>query len=205
MRVRISMLLGSLAVATAAGVIPLSGVAGAQGGQCAQPGYPPAQRGLTVAPGTLPTGGDGTLEGCADPNSSVGFTLFADGKDLGSTTANAAGFFSFRFRVPCGAEQGRNTIVAKGSGVVDGSVNLNVSGVNTAVCGQSAAVGNIGGAGRQSTVARRAASGGGGALPRTGSASTAPLTAAGIGLVLIGSAAVVVTRRRRSEAASATH
>jgi LPXTG-motif cell wall-anchored protein len=150
-------------------------------------------------------GDRGNVQGCASPNSRVNGTLFSHPKPLGTTTADGTGAFFLGFTIPCDTEDGGHTLVVSGTGVVDGSAGLTVNGTNTAVCGQSAAVRDLDRAGRQSTVARRAASGGGGALPRTGSASTAPLTAAGIGLVLIGSAAVVVTRRRRSEAASATH
>jgi LPXTG-motif cell wall-anchored protein len=44
----------------------------------------------------------------------------------------------------------------------------------------------------------QARGGGGRALPRTGNASTAPLAAAGVGLVLIGAFAVTAARRRRT-------
>jgi len=201
------MLLGSVAVA-AASIIPLAGVAGAQSSNaspCAQggPNYPPGQQGqgLTVSPNSFRRGDNGNARGCAGPNSRFNRTLFSHPKPLGTGTADGTGFYSFGFQIPCDTEDGGHTLVVQGQGVVDGSASLTVNGTNTAVCGAANAVGNLGQAGRQAGVAR-ASGGGGGALARTGSASAAPLTAAGVGLVLIGSAAVVVTRRRRSDAAS---
>ena len=72
------------------------------------------------------------------------------------------------------------TLSTTGPGV-NASTQLNVVG-STDAC--------VGGADRERDSA-------GGNLPRTGSSSTAPLTAAGMGLVLIGAATAVTARRRR--------
>lgn len=198
------MLLGSLAVATAAGVIPLSGVAGAQSqnaSPCARGGpYPPAQQGQTTDRSTYAQGQNGNVRGCASPRSRFGTDLNSHPRFLGSGVTDDSGVYSLNFTIPADAEIGIHKIVTTGTGVVDGVSTINVVGSQANAVGDQGTRARAAGAG-----GTRAAGGGRGALPRTGSASTAPLTAAGIGLVLIGSAAVVVTRRRRSEAASATH
>ncbi len=200
------MMLSGLAVALAAGVIPLAGVAGAQPNPspCArgQGGYPPGgQQGQTVDRSTFRRGERGNVQGCASPRSRFETTLFSHPKPLGSGVADETGFYSLSFTIPSDAEIGGHRIVTTGTGVVDGVSTINVIGE------QASAAGDLDTRGRAAGGAARAAGGGGGgggALARTGSASTAPLTAAGVGLILIGGAAVVITRRRRNDAASVT-
>ncbi len=209
MRIRAFLLATGVTGASVAAGLAFTGVASAQSpnaganpnaSPCAPggPGYPPGQRGTTVGPGnSFRRGDNGNVQGCASPNSRFSATMHSHPKPLGTGTADATGFFSLGFTVPCDAEDGGHTIVVQGTGVVDGAVNVTVNGTNPAVCGRAAGVRDLDERGRQTGAARRAG-GGGGALPRTGSASSAPLAAAGVGLVLIGGVAVYFARRRRT-------
>lgn len=97
------------------------------------------------------------------------------GNNLARTTAtaNAAGRFSARLTIPCDTPPGSQTITATGTGAGGGTRTLTTT-VNV----------------RDSKCI-------GGNLPRTGSSSAVPLTAAGAGLVVIGAGAVIIARRRR--------
>ncbi len=204
-------MLGGLAVATAAGVVPFTGMAEAQSpnaganpnaSPCAPGGpnaYPPGQaaKGATTPDNTLRRGDRGNVNGCASPRSQQNHTLNSHPHFLGSSVADDTGFYTFDFTVPCDVEDGDHRLDVAGTGVVPPtSVLFNVSGTNTAVCGEQASL-DAGGFSQ-----RGAAAGGRGTLPDTGNASTAPLTAAGVGLVLIGAFAVAATRRRRAAQAT---
>ena len=169
---------GALALVVSAS---LSGIAGAQG-------YTGNVTSLSLSTSTVPEGGTFEASGTTDtPNTTVGFVLTSHPQNLGSTTSNASGAFRATLTVPCGTEQGAHTLTASGGGA-SRSASLNVSGATGACAGDGAGRTGAGGAGRA----------GGAALPRTGTASTAPLTAAGLGLVVLGAIAVAAARRRRS-------
>lgn len=173
----------ALALLTAA---PFVGVASAvTPADCATAtGSAGSATGVGVAPSVVEEGGAVDVTGCGTPGATETAVLTSHPQVLGSTTAGANGFFSASFFIPCGTEQGAHTLTVSEPGGRTQSAALTVDGVTGSCVG-------AGGVGRQ-------ARGGGGALPRTGSASLAPLTAAGVGLVLIGGFAVAAARRRRT-------
>lgn len=147
-----------------------AGVAQAQTGT----GYPPGGTTVTVDRTEVEAGGVVEVSGTASPNSTVTFSLPA--QVLGTALTNNAGAFRAGVTIPCGVS-GPQVLRTTGPGI-NASTPLNVVG-STDAC--VAAV--------QTTAGEN--------LPRTGSSATAPLTAAGIGLVLIGAATAVTARRRR--------
>lgn len=148
--------------------------------------YPPAAARLRVDRNSVAAGGAITVAGCGTPSGTVRFTLRSHPIDLGSATTDATGFYRAALAVPCDAEQGAHTLTA--SGAANDSTTVNVSGT-TGTCAGVAGV-------------DRPRADAGENLPRTGGSSTAPLVAAGVGLVMIGAAtAVTARRRRRSEGA----
>lgn len=148
----------------------------------AQTQYPTNATTVTVNRTEVPAGGTVEVSGNASPNSTVSFSLPA--RVLGTALTNNAGQFRAGVTIPCETPQGPTTLRTTGPGI-DASTGLNIVG-ETAVCPADVATTATGGGG------------GGGFLPRTGSTSTAPLAAAGIGLVLIGGATAITARRRRS-------
>lgn len=140
--------------------------------------YPPAATGLQVERNTVAAGGTVTVAGCGTPSGTVSFTLSPDPIVLGTATTNVSGFYRAALAIPC-VEPGAHTLTA--SGAATGSTALNVNDTTGACAGAAATPAT-----------------GGEDLPITGSSTTAPLTAAGIGLVLIGAATAVAARRRRA-------
>lgn len=195
MRMRAHLMLGGLTVATAAGVVPFVGIAEAQSpnaSPCAQGRpYPPGAPGQTVDDTTPGRGQTVRGRGCASPRSNNTHTFASAPRVVATSTSDADGLYTFSFVVPTDAEDGPHTLSTSGTGVVDGVTQLFVSG------GEAFTGAGDGGQGGGGQGGGRAG-GGGGALPRTGNASTAPLTAAGVGLVLIGGFAVTAARRRRT-------
>lgn len=161
-------------IATFTGLLlPLAGLgfAGVAQAQTAQ--YPTSATTVTVNRTEVPAGGVVEVSGTASPNSTVTFSLPA--QVLGTALTNNTGAFRAGVTIPCDVS-GIQTLSTTGPGI-NASTTLNVVGsVDACVA---------------------AATTGGGGLPRTGSSSTAPLTAAGLGLVLIGGATAVTARRRR--------
>ena len=155
-------------------LLPLAtiGFAGVAQAQTAQ--YPPAATTVTVNRTEVPAGGVVEVSGNASPNSTVTFRLPA--QVLGTAITNNAGAFRAGVTIPCGVS-GAQTLSTTGPGI-NATTTLNVVG-STGACLTAL----------PSTDSE--------SLPRTGSSSTAPLTAAGIGLVLIGAATAVTARRRR--------
>jgi LPXTG-motif cell wall-anchored protein len=149
--------------------------------------------GQGVAPGVVPSaveeGGVIDVTGCGTPGAVQTFVLGS--QTLGTTTTGPDGFFSARLPIPCGTEQGAQTLTISEPGGRRQTAALTVDGVAQACVGAGGAARRAGGAARQ-------AGGGGGALPRTGSASLTPLAAAGVGMVLMGAFAVAAARRRRT-------
>ena len=209
MRMRVHLMLGGLAVATAAGVVPFVGIAEAQSpnaSPCAQGRpYPPGAPGQTVDDTTPGRGQTVRGRGCASPRSNNTHTFASAPRVVATSTSDADGLYTFSFVVPTDAEDGPHTISTSGTDVVDGVTQLFVSG-GQAFTGRGGGGqggggqggGGQGGGGQGGGGQGGGAGGGGGALPRTGNASTAPLTAAGVGLVLIGGFAVTAARRRRT-------
>lgn len=157
--------------------------------------YPPGADTLTLSAANVPAGGVLEVSGTgAAPNGQINFVLFSHPKPLGSATADAGGAFRAGLTIPCDAEQGGHTLSATGPDYSQ-SGSVTVSGT-TGACATSVTTTGGGGGGGGTT-------GTTGTLPRTGSSSTAPLVAAGVGLVLIGSSTVVAARRRRATVASA--
>ena len=180
MRARFRIFVGLLAVF---GLFALSPAAPA-GAQEVSP--PPAVLSLLLT-NNNPAQGE-TFGACAPagtfaPGSPV--RILIGGNEIGTVTADATGGVCAEIEVPCDAPTGAVRLEFVGTGP-DGAPRTLGADVNVqpGTCPEGAA-----GAGRA-----RAAAG----LPRTGNASTAPLTAAGVGLVLIGAFAVAAARRRRT-------
>jgi LPXTG-motif cell wall-anchored protein len=108
----------------------------------------------------------------------VTLDFFSQPTRVASATAGADGGFEATFTVPASAAAGEHTVEATG---VDPAGQPLVLSANVRVIGD----------------------GGGAGLPRTGSSSSAPLTAAGVGLVVLGAGAVFAARRRRATRAGA--
>lgn len=143
-----------------------------------QPSYAPGSGQLTiddstVAPGeTVQVSGGGFAAG-----STINIDLNPGGIRLGTDTAGADCSFSATVTIPTSVLAGTYTIQASGTTPTGGALVL------------SAAL-TVGAEGVR------------GDLPDTGSNSSRPLTVAGIGLVLMGAAAVFTVRRRRSHPAT---
>ena len=155
-------------------------LAGGAGPALAQ-GYTTQPPVLGVSDTNPAPGQEITVEGGGfAPGSQV--TIVLGNEVLRTVTTDAAGNFRTTVVIPEDFPCGPATLEARGTDPGGAarvlSANLNIE------CPAGAAG------------ARRGAAGAG--LPRTGSTSAAPLTAAGVGLVLIGAAAVIAARRRRS-------
>jgi LPXTG-motif cell wall-anchored protein len=138
-----------------------------------QPSYAPSRGTATVNTTTVAPGGTVTISGGGfRAGSTVVIHLVPGGTRVGTATAGADCRFTATVTIPTGVLGTQFSLEASG---VDPSGNALVVGATINVAGA------------------------GGALPTTGSSSTQPLTMAGIGLVLIGAAAVVVVRRRRAQ------
>jgi len=181
----------SIGAATAFALLvaaPFTGVANAQVACTTDTAYT-APSTLAVAPSVVEEGGVIQATGCGTPGATQTFVLTSHPQTLGTTVTGANGAFSASLPVPCGTEAGRHTLTASEPNGRSQSAALTVDGVTGTCVG-------AGGAARQAG----SGSGGGGALPRTGTASLAPLTAAGVGLVFIGAFAVTAARRRSAQA-----
>lgn len=164
-------------IATFTGLLlPLAGLgfAGTAQAQTTPTTYAPNQTTVAVNRTEVPAGGVVEVSGTASPNSTVTFSLPA--QVLGTALTNSAGAFRAGVTIPCGVS-GAQVLSTTGPGI-NASTPLNVVG-STDACVTAL----------PSTASQN--------LPRTGSSSTAPLTAAGIGLVMIGAATAVTARRRR--------
>jgi LPXTG-motif cell wall-anchored protein len=140
--------------------------------------YPPRRGGLQLSRSAGRPGTPVTARGCGfRPGSQVTLDFLSQPVRVATATAGADGGFDATFNVPSSASVGEHTVEATG---VDPTGEPRVLSAGFRVIGE-----------------------GGGDLPRTGSSSTAPLTAAGVGLVLLGAAAVYGARRRRAQRAQA--
>lgn len=134
-------------------------------------------------------------EGCGTPGEEQEFSAESHPVRLsdprGPVVADATGFFRAVLPIPCDVEQGAHRLVNRepDTGKVR-STAITVSGATGPCAGQVAGADGGAGGGRD------------GDLPRTGAASTLPLTAAGVGLVVIGAFAVAAARRRRAAQAA---
>lgn len=171
-------------ISTLAGVLGLAGLAMAGPAMAQTANYPPTATTVTVSRTEVPAGGTVDVSGTATPNSTVTFSIAA--RVLGTAFTNNAGAFRAAVTIPCEVT-GAQTLRTTGPGV-NASTALNITG-STAAC--------VGGTGTD-TGTNTGTGATTGSLPRTGSSSTAPLTAAGAGLVVIGAAAAVTARRRRA-------
>lgn len=177
-----------IAVSVAAVMAMLTlGAAAAQAQQ-----YPVQQGNLQVNDTTVTPGQPVVIsgDGCA-PNSQVVITF--DTTVLATINANGQGAFSTTVTIPSDASNGQHTLRASCTTPQGGARVLSAS---LTVSGQTAGSTTTTSTTAAPTTTTTAAVGGTG-LPRTGASSTAPLTAAGIGLVAAGSVAVVASRRRR--------
>lgn len=146
------------------------GVAGAQ-----TPGeYPPSRGSLITSTNTPPPGGSVDVSGGGfEPSSPVAVAL-AD-TVLRAGAADGSGTFRSRVTVPCETAPGPTSLNLRGTGA-DGQPRTVTAEVTVADATCRSGLG----------------------LPRTGSTSSAPLTAAGVVLILTGFCAVVAAWRRRS-------
>jgi LPXTG-motif cell wall-anchored protein len=139
--------------------------------------YPPAANFLAVSDTTVVPGQTITITtGTYLSGSTVTFTFFSDPTTLGSAVANAVGVASAQATVPADAPLGTHTIQASGESA-DGPLVQTVSVTVVPAAQAGAAVT--------------------GALPRTGSNGTIPLTRVAAVLVAGGGALVFAARRRR--------
>ncbi len=195
MRIRAFLLASGVTGASVAGGLAFAGVASAQSpsaSPCArgQADYPIGPAGQQVDDTTPARRQPVRGRGCASPNArGLRGTFASSPRVVFTTDADANGLYTFSFVIPDDAEDGPHTLTTEGPGVVDGVTRFFVSGT----LGDDAGDGGQGGGGQG-----RGGGGGGRGLPRTGNTSTAPLTAAGVGLVLIGGFAVTAARRRRT-------
>lgn len=200
MRIRAFLLATGVTGASVAGGLAFTGVASAQSpsaSPCArgQADYPVGPTGQQVDDTTPARGQRMRGRGCASPRSSQTQTFESHPQVVSTSTSDDNGLYTFEFTVPRDAEDGPHTLTSTGPGVVDGVTRLVVSGD----VGDDAGDGDGGGGGGRGDGGQGRGGGGGGrGLPRTGNTSTAPLTAAGVGLVLIGGFAVTAARRRRT-------
>ena len=147
----------------------------------------------TVAPGAVvsPIDEDTVLitapPGTFAPNTEVIVVVL--GEEIARLKAGPSGELNATVDLPCVPGGGRESLSLIGADPATGGQRILTGSVDLPVCppGRAGAAGARGG---------RPA--GAGALPRTGDASAAPLTAAGVGLVLIGAVAVAAARRRRT-------
>lgn len=136
--------------------------------------YPPRRGALQLSRSAARPGEPVTARGCGfRPGSQVTLDFFSQPVQVGTATAGADGGFAITFNIPTSATAGEHTVEATG---IDPAGQPRVLSANIQVIG-------------------------GADLPRTGSSSTTPLTAAGVGLVLLGTAAVYGARRRRAQRA----
>jgi len=119
-----------------------------------------------------------TVSGTGCPANASVTTTFDRSTVLGSTTAGSDGTFSLSVTIPSDAVPGRHTITSTCGDLVLSST-ITVLGASTGTGGST-------GTGT-----------GGGALPRTGTNSTVPLTQIGVGLLAIGGVLMIVARKRR--------
>lgn len=127
------------------------------------------------------------------PGSQVTIVLGAE--VVGNVGADSQGNFVASVSVPQCFPAGPTTLRGTGTNAAGGTREVTAGITVSENCPDGAAGGGRAGVGDGAAVDGRRG------LPRTGQASTAPLVAAGVGLVLIGTVAVATARRRRSEAA----
>jgi LPXTG-motif cell wall-anchored protein len=106
----------------------------------------------------------------------------AAGVTLATVTANATGAFATEVVIPPSVDPGTYEVTATGAAPGGGTQVLSASLTVT------------------EAAASRSSADLGDALPRTGSDDIVPTTAAGVGLVAVGTAAVIAARRRRASA-----
>jgi LPXTG-motif cell wall-anchored protein len=142
---------------------------GLAGPAAAQVSYPPS------GPTIVVSGVSANIANvsCAGFRAGAQITVTA-GVVLGTVTANAAGTCSQNFTIPCSIGNGTHTVSASGI-----AANGTSQTVSTQIVLSNCAVST-------------------GKLAFTGSSSTFPFVAAGVGLVLVGSVLTVGMRRRRS-------
>ena len=137
--------------------------------------YPPRRGALQLSKSAGKPGDQVTSQGCGmRPGTEVTVDFLSAPVRVATATVGADGGFTATFNVPTTATAGEHTVEATG---VDPAGQPRVLSANFRVVGSD--------------------------LPRTGSSSTTPLTAAGVGLVLLGTAAVFGARRRRALRAQA--
>ena len=108
--------------------------------------------------------------------------LFANGKPIGTAVTDASGNFSFPYTIPADAADGSTITFMANCGSVTPKTIVEVSAIAVAT-----------------TVVPASTQ----PLPRTGSASTLPLLAAGIAFVVIGGLIVLSMRKRNQRAGHA--
>jgi len=108
--------------------------------------------------------------------------LFADGKPIGTAVTDSAGNFSFPYTIPADAADGSTITFMANCGSVKPTTSVEVSALAVAT-----------------TVVPVSTQ----PLPRTGSASTLPLLAAGVAFVVIGGLIVLSMRKRNQRAGHA--
>ncbi len=149
----------------------------------------------TVAPGEEVVFSGGGFA----PGSEV--TIVLGGEVLGAVDADAQGNFVATVTIPCDFPAGPTTIEGRGANATGGT--RTVTAALTVTEGECPAGAPRQVAPRGEARAQAGVRQVGRGLPETGQASTAPLVAAGVGLVLIGTVAVATARRRRTGGASA--
>ncbi|MDQ1437508.1 MAG: hypothetical protein QOK43_1137 [Acidimicrobiaceae bacterium] len=161
--------------------------------------YAPGRGQLTVSDATVDPKQTITATGCGyKPGTTVNLDFLSTPVRVATVTAGANGGFTAQVTIPGDVVAGSNHTL-ESSGVnpqgapllLSASLTVNnPSGAAGSSASRSAASGTSG-----------TSSGTSGGVARTGSNSTQPLTMAGIGLIVIGAAAVLTVRRRRTHSA----
>ena len=176
MRKGVYATMGAAAMAVAALHGPFAGVSSAQP-------YPPSATATCRLTATVTVPGGDLGLSCAGMvgSATVFVDLFSEPKRLGRFSTDAQGNLNAVVEIPTSTPPGEHRLqvtAVSAQGRQEESVMIMV-----------AAPGGTTGSGSDR-----------GNLSRTGSSATAPLTAAGVGLLGIGAAGVIVTRRRRRSA-----
>ena len=167
-------------------------------GQTEQSTYPPCTSGIsdrTAFPGETET--VSVPSGTFTPDETVEYGVRSNYQKLGTTTAAANGSASATFAVPMNLEAGQHEVVFTGlTSHKEADVAFTViPASSSAPSGSSSAPSGLTGSSGSSGASSDS-------LPRTGSTGVIPMTAASIGLVLLGGGVIVVARRRHDRSLS---
>jgi LPXTG-motif cell wall-anchored protein len=168
---------------------------------------------LLIALAPVTTAGAQTTSGCAPGQAAAGATQYPVGRGQLGENKNSANQGDSVTVSGCGFKSGSSVSIdllstpvhlATVTADANGGINATVTIPKTTPSGQhTLEATGVDPAGKPLVLSASITIGGSGALAKTGTSATAPLTAAGVGLVLIGGVAVMAARRRRAARAEA--